>query len=126
MRHVILERIREGYYSNTAPFPAEPHKPPPIFSWSDQTITAHQVRLYADRLAAYESAMLIHESELVAWHRANQERGQLLRIDLETEMGLTDHPLAQLLWSKVERLAEFSGQEAIYWRYLDLCQLIKS
>ena len=119
----VLNRIREGHYTNSDPVPTKPLRPVPVFVAGNET--AADLRQHADAMERYELAIPAYQHEVDGWNARSALLLERFVPDLEEEFGVVGNPKAGLLYWKAYDRGHAYGLEEIYSHYSDLVELIR-
>ena len=108
------------YYKNSCPCPNSPIKPSP-----PRPETPDALRAYADDLEQWEKQDEEWREEASAWHKKSGELDQEFRHDALLELGLQDHPKADVLFQLAHARCQHEGHCAVFHEMQDLARLLR-
>lgn len=115
----VRSKIEAGFYNSKLPYPSRPKGPNRV---SERT--ANGYRRLADEVEAYEAALDEYRAA-AALHRNDDARlVEQFRADLIEELGLTEHPKANLLYAKAWEMGHSCGLSEVVNYAEDLVELV--
>ena len=119
-----------GEYKNTTNYPERPKKPviPKDFKPTDSEGMASKAQAwgkYGKELEAYDVSMLVYKQKLDAYHNGESSMIAKFKTDALEELGLGNHPKADVLFGKAWEHGHASGLSEVWNWMQDLAELLQ-
>ena len=108
-------------YKNTLEYPVSKPKPPKQLLSSDPDL----VKLYVREIKDYEARMRDYERSMEAYHNRERKIHDQFKQDMFEELGVTDNPKKDLLFSKAWEMGHSYGFSEVFHYAEELVDLIK-
>jgi predicted nucleic acid-binding protein len=116
------EDFREGgKYTSNVPYPEKPKKP--VLN-TNYALNATEIRKHADLVDRYELEVEVYKKKKDSYHAGLADAEDRFKKDLFEDLGITNHPKAERLFSKAWERGHSSGMYEVYLVAQDLVDLI--
>jgi hypothetical protein len=122
----IWDKLDAGYYY--APLAREPRPVKPktkVWLRKVNDVYPEESRAYAAAMAEYESAMQRWTAAATERTRKQTELDAEFQRDVLSQLGLSDHPKADLLFTMAYQRGHSDGHRAVYSEAEDLAELLR-
>lgn len=120
----VRDRYDNDHYKNTLPYPTGAQRPA-VLGKRAGDLTADEIASLPQAKADYEAALEQRKADRDAYSAREREIKDELRRDLEVEHGMTDHPKADLLWSKAWEYGHDASLGEVIGHYEDFVELVR-